>query len=428
MIIVQQLLGMAVLLILSGFFSASETALFSLTRRDLRQLESRTGLLHGLILRLRSDPQGLLSTVLFGNMLVNVLYYCLATVAAVAAAKAGMQGIAVSLGLGSLALLILGGEVIPKAVAVAIPLRFSRLAAAPLFFFHRALHPIRVALRLVTRLSGAIARGGGETAYVTTTELQLLIHATGERGVIAATERDMMDEIIEFAEIRVREVMVPRVDVVAFEVNGNLAEFRQLVEDTGITKVPVYEENIDNVIGIVYAWDVLLAGSAGLRQALRPIPLFVPETGRIEAVLHQFRQRQCQFALVVDEYGGWAGVVTLEDIIEEIVGDISDEFDTEAEPVQQLGPDRYLLSGGVGIRDWSELFNIDVDLAEVETLGGFIMLRLGRLPRQGDTVRLGNLVFTVQTLARHRIAEVLVERANGTDAGVKPATAKEEPR
>ena len=419
MIITHELLAMAVLLGLSGFFSASETALFSLRRDDLRRIEHLPGFAHTLILKLRADPQGLLTTVLFGNMLVNVLYYCLSTVAAMALASKGAGRAAYAFGLCSLLALIIGGEVVPKAVAVAVPLGCARLAAVPLFFFRKFIYPVRKALRVVTRVSAVLTRGRGAAAYVTPEELQLLIRATGERGLIAHTERDMMHEIMEFSRIRVREVMVPRVDVVACEITDGIGEFRNLVEENGITKVPVYEGRIDNVVGIVYARDVLLSDSANIRDHLRPIPLFVPETALIEPVLHQFREHHCPFAIVVDEYGGWAGIVTLEDIVEEIVGDISDEFDVaSAEPVRKVGPDRYALSGGLSIRDWSEIFGIDLDLADVETLGGFIVLRLGRLPREGDTMRLGNLAFTVQKVARHRVTEVLIERTNGDeDAG-----------
>jgi len=411
MIALNMLLPMAVLLALSAFFSASETALFSLGRRDLRRIERSPGFAHGLILKLRSAPQDLLTTVLFGNMLVNVLYFSVATVAATSVLS---RGAAYAFGAGSLVAVIICGEVVPKAVAVAVPLRFARLAAGPLFFFQKCIYPVRKALGVVMRVSAAVARGRGQAAYVTPEELQLLIHATGERGIIGLGERDMMHEIMQFAEIRVREVMVPRVDVVAFEVNGSVEELRKLVRQKGIAKLPVYEGNIDNVVGTVDAREVLLSGSKNVRGCVRPVPLFVPETALIESVLQQFRERECQFAVVVDEYGGWAGIVTLEDIVEEIVGDISDEFDTDAQPVRRIGKDKYLLSGGVSIRDWSEIFDIDLELAEVETLGGFIVLHLGRLPREGDSVELGNLVLTVQKVSRRRVAQVLIERVNGT--------------
>ncbi|MFH1730480.1 MAG: hemolysin family protein [Planctomycetota bacterium] len=405
------LLTMAVLLGLSGFFSASETALFSLRRVELRRLERSSGFVNGLILKLRSDTQGLLTTVLFGNMLVNVLYFCLA---AAAATSAPTQAAALAVGFGSLASIIICGEVVPKAVAVAIPLWFSTVAAAPLFFFHKTILPVRKALAAVTKLSAVVSGGGEQAAYVTPEELQLLIRATGERGQIAVTERDMMHEIMEFGETRVREVMLPRVDVVAVEADDDAAEIRRLVEKTNVTTMPVYEDNIDNIIGVVSAPDVLLSDSQRISDHVQPVPLFVPETARIETVLHQFRERRCQFGVVVDEYGGFAGILTLEDIVEEIVGDISDEFDVEkAEPVRQLGPDRFVLSGGLSIRDWSELFGLDLDLAEVETLGGFIALRLGRLPSEGESVTLGNLTFTVRKVSRRRVTEVLIERVNG---------------
>jgi putative hemolysin len=410
----QELLALLALLVLSGFFSASETALFSLSRRDLRRLERAPGVVQAAILRLRSNPQSLLTTILFGNMLVNVLYFAVATVIAT---EMGSRSAMLALSIGSLVGVILCGEVVPKAVAVAIPMRFSRLAAVPLLFFHRIIVPVRRALRVVTSLSDALAGGRERPPHLTPDELKLLIHATGERGELAATERDLMHEIIEFAEIRVREVMVPRVDVAAFEVDGGLDEFRALVEEKGYGRVPIYEDNIDNVIGVVRSRDVLLGGTADLRRHLRPIPLFVPELARIEPVLHQFREKRCQFAVVVDEYGGWAGIVTLEDIIEEIVGDISDEFDADVEPVREIGPDCYELSGSVSIRDWTEIFGLDLDPAAVETLGGFIVLQLERLPREGDVVELGNLRFTVAAVARRRVARVRVERMNGNGNG-----------
>ena len=409
------LLVMFVLLALSGFFSASETALFSVRRDDLRRLEQSPGFVHGLILKLRSDPQGLLTTVLFGNMLVNVLYFCLA---AAAATSAPTQAAALMVGFGSLALIIICGEVVPKAVAVAIPLRFSAIAAAPLFFFQKAILPVRKALVAVTKLSAAVSGGDEQAAYVTPEELQLLIRATGEHGHIAVSERDMMHEIMEFGETRVREVMIPRVDVVAFDADGSVSEFRKLVEGASVAAIPVYEGDIDHIVGLVNASDVLLSDSQRVRDHVRPVPLFVPETARIEAVMHEFRERRCQFGVVVDEYGGCAGIITLEDIVEEIVGDISDEFDDEkAEPVRQIAPDKFVLSGGLSIRDWSEFFGLDVDLAEVETLGGFIALRLGRLPSEGECVTLGNLVFTVLTVSRRRVSEVLIERTNGGAEG-----------
>ncbi len=419
--ILTDLLLMAVLLGLSAFFSASETAFFSLRRRDLRQLEQTPGFAGGLILRLRSNTQSLLTTVLFGNMLVNISYFALATTATLAASSAGKNALAYALGVGFLAVLIIGGEVVPKAVAVAVPMRFARLAAVPLFLFQKATMPVQKVLGVVIRIPSALLAGRQTAAYLTREELQLLIRATGESGVIDRGERDLMNEVMEFAEIRVREVMVPRVDAVAFEVGANLEQVRLIVREKEISTVPVYEGAIDNVIGVVDAKEVLLSDARALRDHLRPVPLFVPEVARIEPVLHQFRELKCSFAIVVDEYGGWAGIVTLEDIVEEIVGDISDEFEASTKPVRRVGPDQYVLSGSVSIRDWTEIFGISVDLAGVETLGGFIALRLGRLPREGDTVTFGNLTLTVRTIARRRAAEVLIERRDPGEAAEEDA-------
>lgn len=387
--------------------------MFSLSRENLRMLEQNPTFVNRLILKLRSDSQSLLSTVLFGNELTNVFYYSVATVAAIRATQAGNHALAAGIGIGSLVALVMFGEITPKNMAVVMPMRFAKIVAIPLYTFQKIIWPVRKVLSGILAFFTKFTRGKEAQPYVTPEELQHLIKATGSRGHIAQVEGDMMREVMEFAQIRVPEVMVPRVNVVAYEVNGPVDVLREKLRPLGISKIPIYEGTIDNVIGIVYAHDVFLS-NLSIRESIKPVPLFVPESARIEQVLQQFREKRCQFACVVDEYGGWAGIITLEDIIEEVVGDISDEYDPTHESVKQLGPDKYILSGSVSIREWSQIFGIGIDLAEAETLSGYIMLTLGRIPVEGDRVEVGNLRLTVQRVVRRYASEVLVERLNGT--------------
>lgn len=404
---------MAGLLLFSGFFSGSETALFLLSREQLRKLESGRGIAATAILALTRDPTNLLVTVLFGNMIVNVLFFCMSAVLAGQVAEVyGAWAQAVS-GLAALMLVIVFGEILPKAVGISHTLSTARAAAVPLLVWQYAVTPVRVVLRSLARRIEFRGRSEHER-FVTPEELKMLVEMSRAEGLIGHKEGEMIADIVEIAEIRVREIMVPRVDVVRCEVATPAGEVLALARENTFSLVPVYEGDFDHVLGVVSARDLFLAGGAGdLRTYVKPVK-FVPETKRADALLRQFLDEKLDLVIVVDEYGGTAGLATLEDLLEAVIGEIEDEFEPDKQPVESLGEKRYRLHGGLSIREWRDLFAVSWDrrapqAPELDTIGGFVIFLLGRIPREGDQVRYQNLRFTVERVQGRRIATILLE-------------------
>ena len=401
-----RLLGMALFLGLSFFFSGSETAFFTLTKEDLHRFREQEGRLGRIIHSLLDTPKDLLVTILFGNMVVNISFYSLSCGLIGQIRNPLTQTI---VGLVSLVLVITLGEVAPKSLAVAIPCRFARVVALPIAAFKRVSFPIRYALGSVIDAFARIARREvEEEKYITADELKMLVDMSQRTGILDRVERTMINEIVELGEVRVKEVMTPRVDMTLFELPGEPKDLRTLIRQTRHTKVPVFRGDIDNIIGVIHSKDVFLTPDADLESLVRPVR-FVPESKTIESLLRQFRAEKAQMAIVVDEYGGMEGMVALEDMLEEVVGEIEDEYDEAESPVQVLDNGAYLLSGDLGLRDWEDLFGSEIMQPGVTTLGGFVTSLLGHLPKEGEQVKYKNLFFTVKKVRRHRVARVLLE-------------------
>ncbi|NOZ21803.1 MAG: HlyC/CorC family transporter [Planctomycetes bacterium] len=391
---------------LSFFFSGSETALFTLTREDLHRFKEEKGRSGRIIHSLLDSPKDLLVTILFGNMVVNIFFYSL-SYGLIAQIENALAQTAV--GVVSLILVVLFGEVVPKSVAVAVPCRFARVIAFPIAAFKKISFPVRYALGRVIDAFAQVARhGAAEEKYITADELKMLVDVSQQTGVLDRAERTMINEIVELGEVRVKEVMTPRVDMALFDLAGDPQNLRALIRETRHTKIPVYRGDIDNIVGVIHSKDVFLKPDEDLESLVRPIR-FVPESKTIESLLRQFRAEKTQMAIVVDEYGGAEGMVTLEDILEEIVGEIEDEYDEAEPPVQVIENSAYLLSGDLNLRDWEDLFGDEIIRPGVTTLGGFVTGLLGHLPKEGEQVQYKNLFFTIKKQRHHRVAQVLLE-------------------
>ncbi len=407
-----------ILLGMSAFFSGSETALFSLSRETIARFaisDSRTlRLAAGLLGR----PRRLLITILFGNLVVNISFYAIASLATWRLADSGHRWPAILFGLTAPLIVIVFGEVTPKVLALAMPERVSAVAALPLWGLRTLFAPVRIAVSTLSRgITNLLVKPYHRHPYVTREELVMLVDLSRQQGLIDDQTGSMMQQLVDFAHIRVHEVMVPRVDLAVCEANRPVQEFLELVKTTRHGRVPVYEGRTDNVIGIVHAKEVLLQPDRPLRERIRHVE-FVPESKTIESLLADFRRLGQSVAMVVDEYGGIAGMVTIEDITEEIVGEIRDEYDRPVESVVEVSENVYSLSGRLGIRDWSELFDIPAGMEqfEVDTLGGFVAGLFGRLPSVGESVTFGNLSFTVESMHKRRIDRVrlaIEENHNG---------------
>ncbi len=406
-----------VLLLLSAFFSAAETAFFSLQRETVLSFKNGNRRRGHLVAQLLETPRELLATILFGNLVVNVLFYSMTALAAYNSAKEGHGAVAVATGAGGLVAVIIFGEVLPKAVALSFGEGLSQLVAGPLYVVYQLLRPVRYGVGALVRALTVVAmRVVNPPRRITREELSMLVEVTREQGHIPPHEGEMIEEVMGLSETRVREVMAPRVDIVAVEEGATLEELVEVFRKTRRTKVPVYRETIDHIRGIAYVKKALLGPAESLKEVTGPVT-FVPEAKTAESLLYEFQKTRLKMAVVVDEYGGTAGVVTLADLVEEIVGPIGDEYEAPERLVEEMGPGRYRLAGDLSIREWNELFNTDLESERLSTLGGFVVYLLGHMPRRGDTADYQNVRFTVEEVRKHRIVSLRTELLDENGAG-----------
>jgi len=396
------LFALLVLLVLSGFFSASETALFSLEREARVHLGPRG-------VRLLSDPRALLVTILLGNLVVNLAIFSLASIAL---EPLGIERPFVA-GLTALIAVLLVGEILPKAIALRAPLQVAKLATWPLMLVVQLLSPARrgisVVLDFLLRLSGEEHRS---ELGVSTDALAELFERSRERGVLRHGEADLLAEIVELGDIRVREVMTPRVDVLFVERGISRADLEPVLAEARrslIAWMPVVQGGADNVVGAVELRDLLAQPEKSVDELVTPIQFF-PEVGSALSLLQVMREQRISEALVVDEWGGTAGVVTLEDVFEILVGDLLVEGEEKLVEVVPIGERTYRVSGALSLRDWNDWLGFEIVPNAFETVGGYVTAMLGRIPRRGDRVPLrGGLECEVDEVRGRRVRTLLIE-------------------
>jgi putative hemolysin len=408
-----QLVIMIVALILCGTASAAETALTSISRIKLKNLVEEGDEKAIQIDRLISQPNTFLSTILVVNSVAVIVASSMATVLALHISSNFGELIATIFS--SLVVLIFC-EITPKTAAVQNPLRVARAMVNPVRGAAWLLHPVVVTLSAITnflvRILGGQMKHRGP--FVTEEELKLLVTVGEEEGVLEEEETEMIHSIFEFADTPVREVMVPRIDMVTLESNDTVDEAVDLALQGGFSRIPVFEETIDNIVGILYTKDMLRQLREGnntlaIRNLLRPA-YFVPETKKLDDLLREIRQRRTHLAIVIDEYGSVAGLVTIEDLMEEIVGDIRDEYDQEENLYEQINPNEYIVDAKMSIGEFDELMDTNLENEDYDTLGGFLYAQLDKIPVVDDTITVGELTFTVLATRGRRITKVRVER------------------
>ena len=412
---VGHLVLLAALLALSAHCSASETALFSLSPGRLYRMR-RGGRGGQLVVSLMARPQEILSALLLSNLLINTALSSVAAVMVLELARPEMQVPAWAVPVLSAApalLLIVCGDLLPKTLALLVGESWA-VAAAPvlaiqrraLLWIIRLLHVI-----LIDPLTRILAPRAVHGANIDGEELTALLDMSAKRGVIDSQTGVLLREIVELTDIRVADIMVPRVDMICYDVDAPRAGLVKLLVRTRLRRIPVYERDVDHILGVIQAKRVLLE-DAPLRQLVMKVP-FVPEAANLERTLLQLRVRRAQMAVVVDEYGGTAGLVTMEDILEEIVGDIPDRFEKSGPAVQQIAPGRYLVDGDLPIREWADAFALDLAGGRISTVGGFVTSLLGRIARVGDQAAYRNLQFTVRSMRRRRIGQLELQLVEG---------------
>jgi CBS domain containing-hemolysin-like protein len=398
-------------LILAAFAAAAETALTSVSRIRVRTLANEGDRRAKRLVRLHNDPNGYLSTILSINMIAVIVATSVVTSLTIDAHRFPEALVTVIL---AIAVLIFC-EIAPKSLALRYNEGLSLHLARPVSFLTKVLRPLIGSLTLVSRLMLRISTRGKNVRgpFVTEEELLLLLAVGEKEGVVEEEERQMIHGILEMTDKAVREVMVPRVDVVGLEVSQSTRELISLIIDSGHSRIPIYEQNLDNIVGVIYAKDLLRAGvrsddKTPLKRLVRE-PYYTPEAKHVGELLREMQERKVHMAIVVEEHGGTAGLVTFEDLIEEIVGPVRDEYDeAEQEEIEFINDHEVRLSARVPIDDVKEMLHLQIDDVDADSIGGLVYAMLGEIPKAGATITIGDAKLTVESVRRQSIQTVRI--------------------
>ena len=404
-----------VLLFLSAFFSGSETAFMAVNRVQIRDRSNKGDEKADLVDKLLDDETQLLTTILIGNNLVNIATSSIAT--SIAIELFGNKGVGIATGVVTLFILIFG-EITPKSLGNSNSLKYAKIVAPFLYWIEKIFYPF------VLFFSWLIKRVIGKenlisSAFITEEEIRRFVNVSEEEGVIKEIEKDMIQSVFDFDDTQVREIMVPRIDMVCIESDADIEEVVELAVEYGHSRIPVYENVVDDIIGLIYVKDLLKLilsnedeTNVDLEEFIKPI-YFIPESKPINTLLTEMQKRREHMAIVLDEYGGTSGLITIEDLLEEIVGDIQDEFDLETKMIEKINDNEMIVDARSDIDKINDKLEDSLHEEEnFETISGFILYNLGYLPKKGEKIKIENLIITVEDVSEHRIEKVRIKSEN----------------
>ncbi len=402
-----------------GFVAAAEVSLSAASRSRIRELLASGNQRAKLIDQMLSNPARFLSTLL---ILKSLAYIAAGSMTVCLAMTLQWSDVGVSAAVGLIWLLLLAIQIVARGWALRQPETVALSIARTVDLVAVVLAPLSILLRrLASSARGDEDEVTAESVFLSEDGLRFLIHVGEGEGVIEEDEKQMIAGIFEFGETTVREIMVPRLDIVAVEVTAPLSQALDLIIGNGHSRIPVYEDSIDHLLGVLYAKDLLLCLRDGsqdisVRQLLRKA-YFVPQSKKLDELFEEMQAHRIHMALAVDEYGGTAGLVTIEDLLEEIVGEIQDEYDSEEPQLKKLAPEIYIFNARYDIDEVSRLIDVDLSAGRenIDTLGGFIYSQLGRVPEQGESIQFKDWRFTVLSVDSRRIEEVRVEPHHSAD-------------
>ena len=410
-----QYVMIACLIVLSAVFSSAETAFLSTNKIRLRNLQEDGEKKADLVLSLLENQNRLISSLLVGNNIVNISASALAT--KIATDIFQDAGVGIATGVMTLLVLVFG-EVIPKNLAAAHAESWAMVVAPFIQLMSVVLTPV---VFLLTKLSDFIVRfskkNEEEDPTITEDEFKILVNVGQEEGVFDESETEMINSIMEFDETYVKAIMVPRIDIVAVEADDSINEALRLIIDGGHSRIPVYEDSIDNIVGILYAKDIFAHLDADLSQLkvkeLIRDAYYIPETKKVSDLLNELRLKKVHMAIILDEYGGTNGLVTIEDLIEEIIGDIQDEYDVEEDLIVMHSETQLVADARAPIGDVEEAFDMELDEeiledSEADTIGGLAFEHLGGIPAVDDEVTVGRFLIRIVNVSGRRITKVEV--------------------
>jgi putative hemolysin len=402
--LIDQVVVLIVLLVLSGFFSSAETALFTISKAKAIHLAKQKGPTNKLIKKMKDDPHRLLSTILIGNNIVNVGASAIATAITISLVDSHAVGIATGV---MTFLILIFGEFFPKSIATRNNILVARLVVFPLYWLSVLFTPLIVFLNFIPKLTGKIHK----KPQVTEAELMTFVEVVEEEGEIKEEERELIYNIFEFDDTNASEIMTPRADMFVIDVNEEL-KLEEIV-NSGFTRIPIIEGDIDHVVGILNIKDLLkhqatFDDAFNVRKIMRE-SYFVPENKKLDNLLQQFKKRKQHLAIIVDEHGGVSGLITLEDALEEIVGEIVDETDRIEPHIVKLKKDEWRVLGKSEIDEVNDKIPMDIpDSKDYDTFSGYVLNQIGRIPREKDEILLGGFLVTVNEMDGNRIREYIV--------------------
>lgn len=416
--LVLEFIVLFVLILLSALFSLSETAITAVSRIKIKHMVEQKVRGAKALNRLREYPSRLLGTVLIGNNIVNIWASSLVTYMVIYyMEKLGLAHLGYSVGIATgimTFILLVFGEITPKTLALKNSDRLALIAAPYIDRLSVILQPLvhlltLISLPLIRLFGGKVPEKG---PFLSREEIRMILAVSEKEGAIEEEEREMISSIFEFGSTIAREVITPRPDISAIEVNEPVGKLINLMLESGHSRIPVYEGTLDNILGVVYAKELLhLAAenqtNKGIRDFLRPL-LFIPESKKVDELLHQMQAARTHIAVIVDEYGTTVGLITIEDLLEEIVGEIHDEFEKEQRSIIQLDKNIWDVDAKLAISDISKELSITIPEGNYDTMSGLVFSLLGKVPVVGDTVGYDDISISVERIHKRRITRVKI--------------------
>ena len=395
-------------IIMSGYFSATETAFSALNRIRVKNMAEKGNKRAQLVLNLLEDYNSILSTILIGNNIVNILSASLATILFVNLLGEDV-GASISTIVTTIIVLIFG-EISPKTIAKEMPEKFAMFSAPILRVLKTVLTPVNFLFGLWKKLLSLIFKSD-EDRSITEEELLTIVEEAEQEGGIDEEESNLIRSAIEFSEVEAVDILTPRIDITGVPSDATKEEIAEVFAESGYSRIPIYEENLDHITGIIYQKDFhnyVYNTERSVESIIRPVH-FITKNKNIDELLKELQKEKSHFAVVVDEYGGTAGIVTLEDIIEELVGEIWDEHDEVTQDIVQNSESEYLILGSANIEEVLDMLDVDMDEElDVLTVSGWVMDQLQKIPEEGDSFTYENLTVKVLKMDERRVDEVLI--------------------
>ncbi|MDR2166528.1 MAG: hemolysin family protein [Clostridiales bacterium] len=410
----------AVLLAFGFLFSMSETALTSISKLSIRQMKEDGKKKAALVEKLTSNKDRLLSSILIGNNLVTIIISAIVTAFAINIANYENEALVVTIATAIVSfVIIIFGDIAPKALATRDPGRVSLFVARPISWLMIILSPISSVLnKIFSRLFSFFGKNQEEEREQREQELITFLDMSVEEGVLPEEEGEMLSAVVEFRTGVAKDIMTPRVDIVAVDIHEDSEYVLEVFETEKFSRLPVYEENIDNIVGVLNFRDFMLDLVAGkefnVNELMRK-PFFSHEYQTTAKLFAQMKAEGVSLAIILDEYGGTSGLITIEDLVETIMGEIFDEYDEEDKEIKDneitcISPgEEYLILGSVKIEDFNELLEIELHSEDYDTMAGYVLGLFGYIPTQGETIEYGDITFSVETVERNRINSLRVE-------------------